>query len=278
MNFVRNASMPDMTSETFDYFRSIVYDKSGIYLNNSKEALVRARVSKRMRALDIPDFSEYLRYVVEDSSGTEIEQLLDAISTNTTSFYREADHFDLMHNIVRQWITDGLRNLRVWSAAASTGEEPYTLAIELKECIGASPVNVKILATDIAPSVLMTAQRGEYDEEKVEPIPKLLKSKYFHKKTMGHKSTYMVKDELKKMIMYRQYNLSIFPFPIKRPLDIILCRNVMIYFDAKMRKKMAVEFERILKPGGYLLIGHAESLTGMASRLKCLKPSVYIKE
>lgn len=278
MNFSGNIGTSDMTLETFECFRRIVYDKSGISLNSSKEALVRARVSKRMRSLNIASYKEYLRYVVEDTTGSEIEELLDAISTNTTSFYREADHFDILHDVMRRWITKGIKNVRVWSTASSTGEEPYTLAIELKECIGASPVNAKILATDIAPSVLITAQRGEYDEDKVEPISKLLKSKYFHKKTIGNNSTYTVKDELKNMIIYRQYNLSIFPYPIKRPLDIIFCRNVMIYFDAGMRKKMAAEFQRILKPGGYLIIGHAESLTGMAPQLKCLKPSVYIKE
>jgi chemotaxis protein methyltransferase CheR len=267
-----------MKIEIFDQIRKIVYDKSGIYLNESKDALVRARISKRMRKLHLSDFSDYLRRVVEDKTGEEIQNLLDAISTNTTSFYREDDHFDLIRSIIKEWIVEGLQTLRVWSAASSTGEEPYTMAIELKEAIGAAHIDTKILATDIAPSVLVKAQRGEYNDEKVAPIPRHLRMKYFYKKKENNGLIYTVKDDLKEMILFRQFNLSTPPFPIKRALDIILCRNVMIYFDNILRKKLAIEFERLLKPGGYLLIGHAESLTGMARGLRCLRPSIYKKE
>ncbi len=268
----------EMKAETFDQIRKIVYDKSGIYLNETKDALVRARISKRMRKLGLEDFCDYLSFVVEDHSGNEIQHLLDAISTNTTSFYREDDHFNLIRALVKDWMDDGLRKLRVWSAAASTGEEPYTLAIELKEAIGAKPMDVKILATDIASSVLATAQRGEYDDERVAPVPRFLRAKYFIKRRYNDGHIYTVKDDLKKIILFRQFNLSKPPFPLKRKLDIIICRNVMIYFDGDLRKKLALEFERLPRPGGYLLIGHAESLTGMAPGLRCLRPSIYKKE
>jgi chemotaxis protein methyltransferase CheR len=268
----------EMKIETFDKIRQIIYDKSGIFLNESKDALVRARISKRMRKLGLEDFGDYLRCVVNDQTGKEIENLLDAISTNTTSFYREADHFNLIRSLVQGWIDNGQRKLRVWSAASSTGEEPYTLAIELKEAMGVSPVDTKILATDIAPSVLATAQVGEYDDERVAPVPNFLLAKYFVRRRNGNKNIYTVKDVLREMVLYRQFNLSKFPYPLRQNLDIILCRNVMIYFDGDLRKKLALEFERLLRPGGYLLIGHAESLTGLAPGLKCLRPSIYKKE
>lgn len=268
----------EMKIETFDRLRQIIYDKSGIFLNESKDALVRARISKRMRSLNLEDFGEYLRCVVDDQTGREIENLLDAISTNTTSFYREADHFDLIRSLVKGWIDNGLRKLRIWSAASSTGEEPYTLAIELREAIGISTIDTKILATDIAPSVLATAQMGKYDDERVAPIPNFLLAKYFVKRRHGDKNIYTVKDVLREMVLYRQFNLSKLPFPLRQKLDIILCRNVMIYFDGDLRKKLALEFERLLRPGGYLLIGHAESLTGLTQGLRCLRPSIYIKE
>lgn len=266
-----------MTTQTFEAIRQIVYDRSGISLNQNKESLVRARIAKRMRKLNLDDYSAYLEYVIDDQDGTEIQEMLDAISTNTTSFYREADHFDLIRKLVRGWVDSGARTLRFWSAASSTGEEPYTLAIELKETFGPIPIDAKILATDINSSVLRDAQAGRYTEDKVEPVPKFLRNKYFTKEKHGSEHIYVVKDSLKEMILFRQFNLSTQPYPIKRALDLIMCRNVMIYFDGGLRRKMALEFERLLKPGGYLLIGHAESLTGMAKKLKCIKPSIYVK-
>jgi len=267
-----------MKEATFHAIREFVYERSGITLGENKQALVRARIAKRMRRLNIPTYEDYMDFVRGDSSGVEIEEMLDAISTNTTHFYREAAHFDLMQQILRQWISRKMRKLRIWSAACSTGEEPYTLGIELLETSGNYPLDIKILATDLAPSVLKIAMKGEYSEEKLDPVPKLIKNKYFTKIKTPEGLLYQVRREVKDLIIFRQFNLSVIPYPLKNPLDIIFCRNVMIYFDRNVRARLVNEFYRLLRPGGYLFVGHAESINGLSRGFKCLKPSVYLRE
>ena len=272
------ATTREMSARFFDKIRQIVYEKSGIALNESKDSLVKARIAKRMKTIGIDSYEEYLVRITNDSTGMEVQHLLDAISTNTTSFYREAEHFQWLRKIVKEWMDAGQRKLRIWSAACSSGEEPYTIAIELLETFGSMRMDAKILATDIAPSVLVAAQRGEYSHKRVEPVPRELLNKYFTRIERGEDVSYMAKDELKRMILFRQFNLSKPPYPLKNPLDIIFCRNVMIYFDNRLRAKLAVEFERLLRPGGYLMIGHSETISGMTTMLRCIKPSIYIKE
>jgi len=267
-----------MQDVTFQKIREVVYNRSGISLGENKQALVRARIAKRIRVLNLGSYEEYLEYMLDDSSGVELENMLDVISTNTTNFYREDAHFDIMRQILKQWIEGGLRKLRVWCAAASTGEEPYTLAIELLETIGDKRVDARILATDIAPSVLKTALRGEYTEDKVEPVPKRLRHLYFERKRNGNGYIYTAGQVLKDLILFRQLNLSVTPFPLKNQVDIIFCRNVMIYFDRQVRARLVDEFKRLIRPGGYLFVGHAESITAYSKGFKCLKPSVYIRE
>lgn len=230
-----------------------------------------------MQKLALLKYGDYLNRVLDDDSGQELQTLLDAVSTNTTSFYRERDHFDFIRGIVNDWTLAGHRTLRFWSAASSTGEEPYTLAIELQECIGKRPIDARILATDINTQVLIAAQKGIYAESKVAPVPKKLLKRYFTRQSGDKEEEYVVRQQLKEMILFRQFNLMIPPYPIRSGLDMILCRNVMIYFDSHLKAILVAEFERLLKPGGYLLIGHAESLNGMVHNLKCIKPSIYKK-
>jgi chemotaxis protein methyltransferase CheR len=258
--------------------REIIYDRSGITLGENKQALVRARIAKRMRHLQIPGYSDYIDHVVNDASGGEIQHLVDAISTNVTSFYREPSHFDLMRKVIDEWIKSGIKSIRLWSAASSTGEEPYTMAIELLETIYNRRLDAKILATDISSRVLEICLRGEYTEDKIAPVPQPLRNKYFTKKKDNAKAIYSVNDSLRNLVIFRQFNLSSPPFPIRGPLDMIFCRNVMIYFDKKVRTSMVGEFLRLLKPGGYLMVGHAESITGLSSEFKCIKPSIYLRE
>jgi chemotaxis protein methyltransferase CheR len=267
-----------MQLSTFNKIRRIVYDISGISLNEDKYALVNARVSKRMRKLGMADHKHYLQYVIEDDTGIELQHLMDVISTNVTSFYREADHFDFMRIVLTKWNDKGLNRLRIWSAASSTGEEPYTIAIEIREVLGNSNSNVRILATDISSEVIKTAIRGVYNEERLSPVSRAMKAKYFNKIGGVDEAKYMVKDEIKNMVVFRIFNLSSFPYPLKGPLDLIFCRNVMIYFDRNLRSRLVAEFRRLLKPGGYLFVGHAESIAGMADGFKVVKPSIYVKD
>ncbi len=268
-----------MDESTFNKFRELVYQKSGISLGNGKEALVSARISKRMRALEINDFREYLKFVTQDKSGKEIVQLLDMISTNVTSFFRESNHFDFLKTIVSEWLSQGQRRFRFWSAACSTGEEPYTMAMILSETVTGNSVDMKILATDISTRVLDKCREGTYEGEKLKSIPPNFKERYFKQQRNDNGETiHLVNGALKNLIVFKRLNLSTHPFPMRGPFDVIFCRNVMIYFDNDLRSSLLGEMYRLLKPNGYLMVGHSESLTGIACDFRTLQPSVYIKD
>ena len=239
-----------MDGKTFKDFRNLIYDKSGISLNDSKEALVDARVGKRMRTLGITEHRTYLKHIMHDDTGQEIIHLLDAISTNVTRFFREPDHFKFLEQVIKEWTAEGQNRFRIWSAASSSGEEPYSIAIAILEAIGKTK-NIKILATDISTRILVEAKRGIYGAEKLEQMPKALKGRYFEKIPNSEK-LYVVRPVLRSMVTYRRLNLSVPPFPMRGPLDMIFCRNVMIYFDNRVRRKLLTEIHRLLRPCGYL--------------------------
>ncbi len=267
-----------MKPETFQAFCRLVYDKSGITLKEGKEALVAARVSKRLRALHLHSFEDYLGFLEEDTSGNEIVFLLDAISTNVTSFYRESHHFRLMEKILAGWVHEGQKRFRVWCAASSTGEEPYTLAMTMAEICQSPAIDWKILATDISTKVLELAHAGVYRSEKLDVVPAQLKQKYFDcsRDAAGDK-VFHARQILRDHLMFRRLNLRETPFPMKGPMDFIFCRNVMIYFDNAVRQPLIAEFHRLLKRGGILCIGSSESLTGLKTDMQNLGPSVYVK-
>jgi chemotaxis protein methyltransferase CheR len=261
----------------FDEFRRIVYDRCGISLGDKKEALVAARVGKRMRVLDIDSHEKYLHFLKEDETGEEIVHLIDAISTNVTSFFREGAHFEMVSKIFAGWRRAGQNKFRFWSAACSTGEEPYTLAMTLLDAAGGDVGDTKILATDISTKVLDKCKEATYTPQKCETVPPTMLDRYFDRQDNSAHQVYSIKPNVKKMIVFTRINLSKPPFPMAGPMDAIFCRNVMIYFDNTVRKNLLAEMYRLLKPGGYLFVGHAESLTGMLSGFKIVQPSVYMK-
>jgi chemotaxis protein methyltransferase CheR len=266
-----------MDKSVFEAFRNVVYEQSGISLNDKKEALVSARVGKRMRALGLSEHKEYLDRVLKDETGEEIVQLLDAISTNLTHFFREEHHFDLLREHIADRLAAGQRRFRVWSAGCSTGEEPYSLAMVLSETCDGYDVDTRILATDISTRVLRHAWKGSYPSAKMDNVSSALRGRYFNKEGRGDEAHYRIENRIRKMILFRRLNLSVVPFPMNGPLDAIFCRNVMIYFDNAVRKELLDECHRLLKPGGYLMVGHAESLAGMLCGFKLIKPSVYVR-
>ena len=266
-----------MDRKTFDSYRKLIYDKCGISLGENKEALVNTRVAKRMRQLGYDSHRKYLEYVLDDQSGTELIELIDAISTNTTSFFREADHFQYLSDLIGTWLEKGQRRFRIWCAASSTGEEPYTIAITMLEATQGMNVDIKILATDINTKVLKKCAAGTYEEEKIATVPKLIRNKYFNKVKTENSVLYQAKQNIRDILLFRRLNLSTPPYPMKGPMDIVLCRNVMIYFDSTVRKMLIDEFYRLLKNNGCLIVGHAESLTGLSSGFKVVKPSIYQK-
>ncbi|KMQ50533.1 Chemotaxis protein methyltransferase CheR [Chitinispirillum alkaliphilum] len=267
-----------MDKSIYEQFRNLVYEKAGINLGDKKEALVAARVSKRLRELQLNDYKDYLDFLKKDSSETELVHLLDVISTNVTSFFRESVHFDFLTEKMSEWLGKGQRRFRFWSAACSSGEEPYTMAMVLSDIAAGCDVDVRILATDISTRILAKAQSGEYPLEKVNAVPSSLLNKYFSKMDCEGKNSYTVCPAIKEKILFKRLNLSVPPFPMKGPMDAVFCRNVMIYFDNTVRRKLLSEISRLLKPGGVLFVGHAESLAGQLCTLKNVKPSIYVKE
>lgn len=270
-----HAADAGLDRRSFDRIRQIVYESSGIVLNEDKSTLVAGRLGRRLRELQLASASDYLRYLEQDRSGTEITQLLDAMSTNVTYFFREPDHFELIRQLYKRWLATGQRRFRCWSAAASSGEEPYSLAISLLEEALAG-VDLRILATDISTAILDRALLGSYPEKAVQEIPRAALQRYFRREASGGRN-YIVADELRQPLTFRHLNLAHLPLPLKGPLDLILCRNVMIYFDQALRVRLVKEFSRLLKPGGCLIVSHAESLVGIDSGLKMVRPSVYMK-
>lgn len=267
-----------MKQETFTAFRKIVYDRSGISLGPSKVALVSARVGKRLRALNLPDAEAYLAYLNGASHEEEFIHFIDAISTNVTSFFRESDHFDFMADTMKKWLNKGQRRFRFWSAASSTGEEPFSMAITAHEATMGREVDTKILATDISTQVLRRCKNGEYSKDKIENVAPNYRSKYFERIGAGQSNgNYRVTSSIRSMITFSRLNLSVTPFPMRGPMDIIFIRNVMIYFDDHVRKKLLDEAHRLLTPGGFLIVGHSEGLTGMVCPLKLVRSSIYTK-
>ncbi|MHC4662723.1 MAG: CheR family methyltransferase [Planctomycetota bacterium] len=262
---------------TFNRIRRLVYERSGIAIGENKEALVSARVGKRMRALEIEVYRDYLRYVMSDESGNEIVHLLDAISTNVTSFFREPAHFDFLNNAMKKWLSVGRHRFRFWSAACSSGEEPFSLGMTVLDAVNGSKPDIRILATDISTHVLRKAKTGVFSEKKIESIPPTLREKFFNHVRFADGAEYAVRDFLKRIVVFSRLNLSDTPFPMRGPFDLIMCRNVMIYFDNRVRKRLLDEIYRLVRPGGYLMVGHAESLTGMISDFKSVRPSIYLK-
>ena len=267
-----------MDRRLFNKLRSIIYERSGIALHEGKEALVCARLRKRMRVLGIQDYREYVNRVTSDDGGGETIGLIDAISTNVTSFFREPVHFEFLGKAMSDWLMAGKKRFRFWSAACATGEEPYSIAMTLLETVKDQCVDMRILATDISTQALEKGLRGAYDEQKMSLVPPHMRTRYFERLKGQHGALYAVNETLAKPILFRRLNLSAIPFPMSGPMDAIFCRNVLIYFDQKIRKNLLDEAYRLLKKGGYLMVGHAESLTGMISNFKPVRPSIYVKE
>jgi chemotaxis protein methyltransferase CheR len=271
-----------LTEKDFHKISQMVYDHCGINLHQGKKELVRARLAKRLRAGNFRTFPEYIDYVLSDKTGMEFSILIDSLSTNLTSFFREETHFKYMENTLLPAIFEKKRaqrnfKIRAWSAGCSSGEEPYTISIVLNEALkGQGKWDTKILATDISTNILQIAKKGYYSEERVAPVPPAQKQKYLicHK-TKGEK-VYEVSGALRSMIIFNYLNLMK-DWPIKGPLDFIFCRNVMIYFDKPTQSVLINRYWDMLDSGGVLFTGHSESLTGIDHKFKYVQPTIYMK-
>jgi len=257
----------------------LVYERSGITLHDGKRALIVARLQGRVRRGGFRSFGAYLRHVEQDASGDALTGLLDAICTNHTSFFREPAHFDFLAGTALADLRAraGTRRLEGWSAACSTGEEPYTLAITLREALGPEAAReVGLMASDLSTKALDAARRGVYRTDRVTGVPPAILRGYFEKGLGAQQGLARVRRDLRERIEFRRLNLLELP-PLGRAFDFIFCRNVMIYFDAHVQQRVVDALERVLVPGGYLFISHSESLNAVRHPLQWVAPAVYRK-
>lgn len=270
-----------MSERDFNKFSQFIHERVGIKLPPSKKNLVETRLQKRMRALGLPSHREYMHYAFStEGMEKELSNLIDAITTNTTHFFRENQHFVyLAKTLLPRWLEKNgrYRKMRIWSAGCSIGMEPYTLAMvlsEFKEAVNG--FEFEILATDISTQALREASQAIYFAERVEPVPEHMKRKYLLRSRDRSKGLVRVVPELRKAVKFMQLNFME-EFSFDQPFDVIFCRNVVIYFDRETQAKLFTKFCRNLKQGGNLFIGHSESLTGMALPLRQEVPTVYCK-
>lgn len=256
----------------------LVYDRSRIRLNRGKEALIRARLGKRMRALGLAALSDYWAYLCSSAGAEEVIRAIDALTTNFTQFLRERDHFEFMvAEALPRMLTERQKRFSIWSAACATGEEPYTIAFQLSERFPPSEGwDWSVRATDISSRVLETAQRGVYAEDRMGSLPGEWVRKYFQRGFGSCAGFWRVKAPLRQRIAFDRMNL-LEDGEIEGCYEIIFCRNVMIYFDRPTQERLVNRLSGALAPGGYLFIGRAESLNGLAIPLRCLRPSIYQK-
>ncbi len=268
---------PHLGEKQFQRISEMVYRLCGLNLSVGKEGLVKTRLSKRLRALGMASFDDYLRYVEGDRTGQEVVEMIDALTTNKTGFFREPDHFEYLQRVILPAVTGRPRGVRVWSAGCSTGEEPYSIALVLCETLGeADRREARILATDISTRVLATARAAVYDEEAIRDVPKGMRLRYFTCVRVDPPRAYRVNDEVRALVYLARLNLMD-DWPMRGPFHVIFCRNVMIYFDKPTQQRLLQRFWDLLEPGGHLLVGHSESLTALEHRFRYVRPAVYVK-
>ena len=271
-----------LTAQAYEFLAQLVYERSRIRLGFDKQSLVSGRLGQRLRALGLSNYEEYCSLLRSPHAEDEISELIDLISTNHTHFFREPAHFDVLQRDVLPALAGRLgfaqRPLRFWSAAASSGEEVYSLAIVLAEFARVRPAfSWQIDASDISQRMLDRCRRGIYAADKVElPSPELLE-RSFQRGFGEREGYYRVKAELRRNVGVQYINLFQPQYPLPKGLDVIFCRNVMIYFDVPSRELLVNRLTEQLAPGGYLFVGHSESLIGIRHSLKSVWPSVYCR-
>lgn len=270
--------MHKLTDEEFNLLAKYIKEYSGIHLKYEKKTMLQGRLQSLVAEMNMKSFMEFYQFIKNDKEGVVLSKLIDRVTTNHTYFMREAEHFTYFKSEVLPFLEKTVRNrdLRIWCAASSSGEEPYTIAMLLEDYFGDKALHwdKKLLATDISVNILDTAKRGIYAKERIKTIPKMWAVNYFD--SSGH-DMFTVKDKIKNQVIYRRFNLLEPIFPFKRKFHVIFCRNVMIYFDQETKVELINKFYNALEFGGYLFIGHSESVDRNRSQLTYIKPAVYRK-
>ncbi|KIH78202.1 MCP methyltransferase, CheR-type [Geoalkalibacter ferrihydriticus] len=270
-----------ISDEEFELLRRLIKSRFGINLTDQKKSLVVGRLQKLLRSTGFQSFRAYYEYLTDGKNESALSELINRISTNHTYFNREKAHFDYFQQVALPAVTENLkrrnsRDLRIWCAGCSSGEEAYTLQMLMLEYFGGDygRWDAGILATDISERVLSIADQGIYAQERVMQLPETLQRKYFRRLPDGSSQ---VIESVRKEVTFRRFNLMNRQFPFKKPFDIIFCRNVMIYFDQPTREELVGKFHQLTVPGGYLFIGHSETLGRNHSLYRYVMPAVFQK-
>lgn len=267
----------ELKAEEFNLFRKYIYEQVGISLSDQKTTLVKGRLNKRLNQLGLRSFREYYDYLIHDESGEELSFFVSAISTNVTSFFREAPQWKWLESYLPALIASKKeKKLRIWSAGCSSGEEPYTILMFLQHHLkDFEQWDIKILATDISSKVLSKAIKGEYDAKALQGLSPEMVRRAFDKVQSERGESYQITYALREKVMFRLYNLVTDPFFFKNKFDMIFCRNVMIYFDDPTRHELIGRFTTLLPKGAPLFLGSSESLTSHRETLKLIGSSIY---
>ncbi len=277
MNNSNEALTSKLTVPQFKKLGQFIHSNYGIQMPDSKKVLLEGRLQKRIKINNLTNFGDYIEYLFSDvGQSREIQHFIDAVSTNKTDFYREPHHFDFLREEFLPKFVGENRHVKIWSAAASSGEEPYTIAIELREFIEQNTgFSYEMLGTDISTQILQKASKGVYDDKRVEIIPLHIKRKYFLRSKNRDSKKVKVAPILQKNLRYRTINLTVPLVGIPNDFDLIFCRNVLIYFNREVQEKVINALCAKLKPGGFLFLGHSESTTGIKAPVTQVAPTIY---
>lgn len=262
-----------LTEQEFRQFQTMLYEIAGISLTPAKQALVSGRLARRLKHYGLRSYGEYFRLLSQRDEPQELQVAIDLLTTNETYFFREPKHFDLLRDTILPGL-GGSQPVRVWSGACSSGEEVYTIAMVMAERLGDRPW--EIIGSDISMQVLERARSGHYPIERAENISQQYLSKYCLKGVGAQAGTFLIDRALRNRVRFQQVNLNA-PLPQLGEFDVIFLRNVMIYFDQKTKQQVVRRMLPLLRPGGYFLVSHSESLNGISDSLKLISPSVYRK-
>lgn len=278
-NTLRGESMVEITQNEFDQLAQFIHNHYGIHLKNEKRTLLMGRLQNLLLDNNCKNYSQYFNLLQSDKTGQRITQLVNKITTNHTYFMREVEHFEYFKNTILPYLQKNVKDkdLRIWSAGCSTGEEPFTLAMLLNDYFIKEKMfwDTKILATDLSDEVLNKARSGQFTNEQLVDLPPNWRMDYFKK---NNDETNAISDKIKNDIIFRRFNLMDEVFPFKKKFHVIFCRNVMIYFDNKTKDQLVKKFYDATQSGGYLFIGHAESLNRESTKYKYILPAIYRKE
>jgi chemotaxis protein methyltransferase CheR len=276
--------MKAISDREFSLYRKLIYSKAGICLSPTKKAFLEARLNRRIRELGMDSFQAYYQHVTQNQNGSELEQLLDRVSTNETHFFREPRQFEFLEQqILPDWKAEGSsgsrpRRIRVWSAGCSTGEEPYSLAMILLDHFPqGSGWEIEIIATDLSSRALKSARKAVWSIAKAREIPQSYLKRFMRKGTGSQQAYMKAGPEIQAIIRFQHLNLNEEHYAMTGPFDLIFCRNVLIYFDAESRARVVDRLVNYLAPAGFLLVGHAESLSGVSDRIRHVRPTIYIQ-